>query len=73
MQAMIEKTQIEEKEMYRINGYVRKNGSKEEENILDTNCMHLNVMVNDALNNLGDIYDFQKRIRLLQDKKKQIK
>lgn len=73
MQAMIEKTQIEEKEMYRINGYVRKNGSKEEENILDTNCMHLNVMVNDVLNSLGDIYDFQKRIRLLQDKKKQIK
>lgn len=73
LQGMIEKTQIEEKEMYRINGYVRKNESKEEENILDTNCMHLNVMVNDVLNTLGYIYDFQKRIRLLQNKKKQIK
>ena len=71
LQAMIEKTQIEEKEMYRINGYIRsEHNNKEEEKIFDTNCMHLSTVVNDETNTLGDIYDFQKRISVSSDKRK---
>ena len=73
LQAEIERTQIEEKEMYLINGYMRTGRSKTEEKMVDTSCMYLRTKVNDKVYTLGHIYDFQKRIRIpLKEKKVRI-
>lgn len=73
LQAEMEKTQIEENEMYYINGYTRTERDKIEDNMIDTNYLHLWTKVNQKVYTLGNIFDFQKRITLSLRRKEQFK
>ena len=66
--ATIERTQIPEKEMNRINGLMRTGSTKQPENIVDTEAMTINVGVNGEKNTDFQIYDFQTRISMFVNK-----
>lgn len=71
LNAEIEETQISEKEMHRINGFM-KTGYKrdEEDNIVDTKCMHLSININSEKLEEYSLFDFQSRMSMFIDKKK---
>lgn len=60
--AEIEETQISEKEMLRLNGFLRTGSTKREYEIVDTLCMHLHTRINNEKVNEDSIYDFQNKI-----------
>ncbi len=68
LQAVIEKTQVLEKEKMRLNGFIRTGATKNAENeMVDTNCMHLIFAKNGQIINTSDIYDFQSRISMFRN------
>lgn len=62
LSAEIEETQISEKEMYRLNRLYRRGSAKQEDEIIDTICMHLYTCINNERVNEDYIYDFQTSI-----------
>ena len=67
--AELEETQISEKEMYRINGLLRTGSTHQEDEMVDTLCMHLYTDINNERANEDIIYDFQKRISRRVDRR----
>ena len=69
LSAEIEETQIFEREMYQLNGLLKADSSKQEDEMLDTFCMHLSTYINDKQESEDMIYDFQTRISKFINKK----
>lgn len=69
LSAKIEETQIPEKEMNRLNGFLKTGAQKKEDEMIDTLCMHLNTCINAEKVNEDFIYDFQSRISRFVDRK----
>lgn len=67
--AEIEETQISEREMYRLNGLLKTGSAKQEDEIIDTICMHLCTYINDKKANEDAIYDFQTKLSKFVNKK----
>lgn len=67
--AEIEETQISEKEMYRLNRLSRVGSARQDDEIIDTLCMHLYTYINDRKVNEDTIYDFQTTISRFIHKK----
>lgn len=57
--AELEETQVSEKEMYRLNGLSRMRSVKQEDEVVDTVCMHLYTYLNQNKAHEDVIYDFQ--------------
>lgn len=70
LRADIERMQISEKEMYKINRLHKTGQSAKEDEILDTNCMHLFTHLNGNEINHDMIFDFQTLISHFVNKKK---
>ena len=70
LKADFETMQISEREMYKINGFHRTENQKNDNEILDTTCMHLYTYSNNQLINQDSIYDFQTLLSKSGNKKK---
>ncbi len=68
LRAEIEETQIPEKEMFRLNGLMKTGYKKEEDQMVDTKCMHLEIWVDGVQKQTYPLYDFQTRISRLVEK-----
>lgn len=60
--AEFEETQLLEREMYRLNGFLRTGSTKNEDEIIDTRCMHLSTFINGEKVNEDIIFDFQTKV-----------
>lgn len=67
MRAEIDNVQISEKEMYRLEGFMR-TGSNRTEEVVDAICMHLQTYINDRIVNEYNIFDFQSLMSRFVDK-----
>ena len=59
LEAVIEDAQVTEREMHRINGFIKTGSQKQEDELIDTFCMNLYTYINDGMVDKNKIYAFQ--------------
>ncbi len=65
MTADFSRVQLLEKDMYHLNGLMRTDVSKTENEIVDAMCMALEIFINNESRNQYNVYDFQNRLPLV--------
>lgn len=69
--AKMEETQIPEREMHKINGFIKTGYERdEEENMVDTKCMHLSINIDSEQVKEYVLFDFQSRMSMFVDREK---